>query len=170
MFSRMIKIGLLSDTHGYVHPELPRIFESCDEIWHAGDFGSIEVAEKLGSLKPLRGVLGNIDSREIILKYPETLRFICESVDVLMTHIGGYPGNYAPKLQKIMRTNPPKLFISGHSHILKIMYDKKNGCLHINPGAAGKNGIHQVITMVRFAIDGIQIKDVEVIEFSRDTN
>ncbi len=164
----MQRIGLLSDTHGFVHPELPRIFKDCDEIWHAGDFGNLQTVDTLKSIKPLKGVYGNIDSTDIRQEYPETLRFFCEEVDVVMTHIGGYPGNYAPDVRKIMQTHPPKLFICGHSHILKIIHDKKHNCLHLNPGAAGRHGFHKVISMLRFVIDKSAIKDMEIIEFPRD--
>lgn len=163
----MRKIGLLSDSHGFVHPEIERIFQDCDEIWHAGDLGSITVVDTLRSLKPLRAVHGNIDGTEIRSDLPETLRFMCEKVDVLMTHIGGYPGNYAPAIKTIMQTRPPKLFISGHSHILKIMYDSKHNCLHLNPGASGKTGLHKVISMLRFTITHHHIHDMEVVEFDR---
>ncbi|MFP4691581.1 MAG: metallophosphoesterase family protein [Bacteroidales bacterium] len=163
----MKRIGLISDTHGFVHPEIPRIFASCDEIWHAGDFGSLEVAEKLNSIKPLRGVYGNIDGYETRRVYPRFLRFKCEDLDVLMTHIGGYPEHYSPDVKPIIESSPPDLFISGHSHILKVMPDNRNRLLHINPGAAGRSGIHQVITMVRFNIEGKKIKDLEVLEFQR---
>ena len=163
----MKQIGLLSDTHGFVHPEIPRIFDACDEIWHAGDFGSLEVAEKLSSIKLLRGVHGNIDGQDIRRTYPRFLRFRCESVNVFMTHIGGYPGRYAPDVKPIIESEPPDLFISGHSHILKVMPDQRNKLLHINPGAAGRSGIHKVITMIRFSIDEKEIKDLEVIEFKR---
>jgi uncharacterized protein len=166
----MKRIGLLSDTHGFVHPEIPRIFKDCDEIWHAGDFGSIGVAEQLRTVKYLRGVFGNIDGLDVRMEFPEYLRFNCESTDVLITHIGGYPGNYSPTVRQIMNSNPPLLFISGHSHILKVMHDKKYNCLHINPGAAGRNGFHHVITMIRFVVDGANIKDLEVIEFPREKN
>ncbi len=161
-------IGLLSDTHGYIHPELPRIFQHCDEIWHAGDFGDWQTIEKLKNIKPLRGVFGNIDGTEIRAEFTEMLRFKCEEVDVLITHIGGYPGNYSPNIRSIMKINPPKLFISGHSHVLKIIYDKKHECLHLNPGAAGRHGFHKVISMLRFTIDGPTIKDMEVVEFPRE--
>jgi len=164
----MRRIGLLSDTHGYIHPELPRIFKDCDEIWHAGDFGNHDTAETLRSIKPLRGVYGNIDGADVRMEFPEFLRFWCEEVDVLITHIGGYPKNYAPSVRNIMQTKPPTLFISGHSHILKVMHDKKYNCLHINPGAAGKSGFHKVITVIRFTIEGKNIKDLEVVEFPRN--
>ncbi len=163
----MKKIGLLSDTHGFIHPELPRIFDKCDEIWHAGDFGSLDVAFELQKMKPLRGVHGNIDDMHIRKRFPEVQRFKCEEVDVMITHIGGYPGNYSSKVLQTMQIIPPGLFISGHSHILKVMHDKKFNLLHINPGAAGKQGLHRVITMIRFVIDGKNIKDLEVVEFDR---
>ncbi len=165
----MRKIGLLSDTHGFIHPELEHIFKDCDEIWHAGDFGNLETADTLRKLKPLRGVYGNIDDTGIRSEFPEILRFNCEEVDVLMIHIGGYPGSYSAKVREIMRVRPPKLFISGHSHILKIMFDKKHNCLHLNPGAAGRYGFHKVISMLRFVIDGPHIKDMELVEFPRET-
>ncbi len=163
----MKRIGLLSDTHGHIHPEIPRIFESCDEIWHAGDFGSIEAVRKLHAIKHLRGVHGNIDGMEIRMLFPEMLRFQCEGVDVLMTHIGGYPGRYESKVLNILKINPPGLFISGHSHILKVMHDDHHNLLHINPGAAGRQGLHRNITMVRFVIDKATIKDLEVVEFDK---
>ncbi|TVQ94246.1 MAG: metallophosphoesterase [Bacteroidetes bacterium] len=164
----MRRIGLLSDTHGYIHPEIPRIFKDCDEIWHAGDFGNLDTIETLRSIKPLRGVFGNIDGTDVRIEFPEFLRFRCEEVDVLITHIGGYPGNYSPAVRQIMQTKPPQLFISGHSHILKVMHDKKYNCLHMNPGAAGRSGFHKVITVIRFTIDGKNIKDLEVVEFPRN--
>jgi uncharacterized protein len=164
----MRRIGLLSDTHGYVHPELARIFKDCDEIWHAGDFGNMDTINELRALKPLRGVYGNIDSSDIRREFPEVLRFTCEEIDVLITHIGGYPGNYHPPVKALMQVQAPRLFISGHSHILKIIHDKKYNCLHLNPGAAGRHGFHKVISMLRFAIDGSIIKDMEIVEFPRE--
>ncbi|HRE50368.1 MAG TPA: metallophosphoesterase family protein [Flavitalea sp.] len=163
----MTRIGLLSDTHHYLDENIFRHFEHCDEIWHGGDFGTAELAEKLSSFKPLKAVYGNIDGYDIRSLFPETLRWRCEQVDVLMTHIGGYPGRYAPAVKAEMLRAAPQLFISGHSHILKIMYDKSYGCLHINPGAAGKQGWHQMRTIVRFAIDGDDIRDCEVIELGK---
>lgn len=163
----MKRIGLLSDTHGYLHPELPRIFEQCDEIWHAGDFGTLASLDALKEIKPVKGVYGNIDNTDIRMECPEIQRFSCEEVDVLMIHIGGYPGNYSPKVREIMKAKPPGLFICGHSHILKIIYDKKYNCLHLNPGAAGKHGFHKTISVLRFVIDGKIIKDMEIIEFER---
>lgn len=163
----MKRIGILSDTHAHIHPEIPRIFASCDEIWHAGDFGSIEAVKELQAIKPLRGVHGNIDGMEVRSLFPEFLRFSCEGVDVLMTHIGGYPGRYESKALQILKVNPPGLFISGHSHILKVMHDDRFNLLHINPGAAGRQGLHRKITMVRFVIDKSIIKDLEVVEFDK---
>ncbi len=163
----MKRIGLLSDTHGFVHPEIPRVFADCDEIWHAGDFGDEQVAEKLQAIKPLRGVHGNIDDQGIRRLFPRFLRFHCEELDVLMTHIGGYPGRYAPDVKPMLEAGPPDLFISGHSHILKVMPDKRLDLLHMNPGAAGRSGIHRVITMLRFVVEKDTIEDLEVIEFDR---
>ena len=160
----MKRIGLLSDTHGHWDNKFETYFDSCDEIWHAGDIGSIAIAEKFESLKPFRAVFGNIDDNKTRLQYPETTRFTIEDVDVLMTHIGGYPGRYDPIIRSQLTSNPPKLFICGHSHILKVIYDKKLECLHMNPGAAGIYGFHKVRTILRFIIDGSNIKDLEVIE------
>lgn len=163
----MTRIGLLSDTHSYLDEAVFKHFESCDEIWHAGDFGNMEVADALGAFKPLRGVYGNIDGQDIRAVYPEQLRFFCEEVDVWITHIGGYPGKYSPQVRDEIRKNPPKLFICGHSHILKVMFDQKLSCLHMNPGAAGKQGWHKVRTLVRFSIDADRIENLEVIELAR---
>jgi putative phosphoesterase len=162
----MTRIGLLSDTHGYLDDAIFKHFESCDEIWHAGDFGSLTLANQLADFKPLRGVYGNIDGRDIRAIYPEHLRFTCEKVHVWMTHIGGYPGKYHPKIKAELYQNPPQLFIAGHSHILKVIYDPKISCLHMNPGAAGKEGWHQVRTLLRFAISEEKIHTLEVIELS----
>jgi putative phosphoesterase len=163
----MTKIGLLSDTHNYLHNKIFEYFKNCDEIWHAGDIGNIELADKLNKFKPLRAVYGNIDGQDVRAVYHKDLRFMCEKVDVWITHIGGYPGRYAPEVRKKIKLNPPKLFISGHSHILKVIYDKKLNLLHVNPGAAGKYGIHKVITLVRFTIDINKIKDFEIIEIKK---
>jgi putative phosphoesterase len=157
-------IGLISDTHNYLDDAVFRHFDKCDEVWHAGDFGTAEVSDKLKAFKPLKGVYGNIDGYDIRSEFPETIRFNCEEVDVLMTHIGGYPGKYAPAIRPQLLANPPKLFICGHSHILKVMYDEKLQCLHMNPGAAGKSGWHKVRTLIRFVVDGNQMKNCEVIE------
>lgn len=162
----MKKIGLISDTHSYWDDKYQLYFDTCDEIWHAGDIGKLEIAQKLNAIKPLRAVYGNIDGQDIRAEYPEFFRFNIENVDVLMTHIGGYPGKYIPKVKHILETKPPQLFICGHSHILKVMYDSKFKCLDINPGAAGKYGFHKVRTIVRFVIDDNNMKDLEVIELS----
>ena len=159
----MTKIGLLSDTHGYLDEAVFKHFEDCDEIWHAGDFGS-DVADRLAAFKPLKGVYGNIDDKIIRQQFPEHLRFNCEQVDVWMTHIGGYPGKYAPAIREEIYNKPPKLFITGHSHILKVMFDPKIQCLHINPGAAGKSGWHKVKTLIRFCISDEKIHTLEAIE------
>ena len=159
----MKKIGLLSDTHGFLDDAIYKYFDDCDEIWHAGDFGA-NVAEPLAKFKPLRGVYGNIDGKEIRSEFPEHLKFNCENVAVWMTHIGGYPNHYAPQVKEEIYTKPPKLFISGHSHILKVMYDDKIKCLHINPGAAGKSGWHKVKTLIRFCISEENIHTLEAIE------
>lgn len=159
----MKKIGLLSDTHGFLDDAIYKYFDECDEIWHAGDFGS-NVAEPLAKFKLLRGVYGNIDGKEIRSQYPEHLKFNCEKVAVWMTHIGGYPNHYAPQVKQEIYTKPPSLFISGHSHILKVMHDDKIKCLHINPGAAGKSGWHKVRTLIRFCISEEKIHTLEAIE------
>ena len=162
-----MKIGLMSDTHGFLDQRFIRHIRGCDEIWHAGDFGNIETAGRLSSIKLLRGVYGNIDGQIVRIAYPEILRFSCENVDVLIKHIGGYPGNYDRSVIQLIRENPPKLFISGHSHILKVIFDKKYNLLHINPGAAGKSGLHKVQTMVKFTVNQSEIKDLEVVELER---
>ncbi len=163
----MIKIGLLSDTHCYVHPKIYDFFADCNEIWHAGDIGDIATADELNAFKPLKAVYGNIDGHIVRSSYPESLIFNCENVKVYMTHIGGYPDRYAKQVKDIIKLETPNLFISGHSHILKVMYDQKHELLHINPGAAGRSGFHQVITLIRFCIDGINIKDLEIIELNK---
>jgi len=161
----MKKIGLISDTHSYLDPAVVfRHFDACDEIWHAGDFGEPAVAEALAAFKPLRGIRGNIDGREIHAQYPLQQSFTCEAVPVFMIHIGGYPGRYAPGTREAIRRQGARLFISGHSHILKIMYDEALQCLHMNPGAAGRQGWHKIRTIIRFAIDGPRIMNAEVIE------
>ena len=164
----MTRIGLLSDTHTFIHPRIFESFKDCDEIWHAGDIGNIKTAKKLNDFKPLRAVFGNIDGQKLREIYPETLIFNCEDVKVFMKHIGGYPGKYEKSARELIKLEKPKLFISGHSHILKVMYDKQNQLLHINPGAAGKFGLHKVITLVRFAISGNQIKDMKIIELNKN--
>lgn len=163
----MKKIGLLSDTHGYWDEKFTNYFSSCDEIWHAGDIGSEKIANQFETFKTFRAVHGNIDDYKIRSMYPEMIRFNIENVDILMTHIGGYPGRYEPSVNSILKKDPPKLFISGHSHILKVMYDKKLQCLHINPGAAGLYGFHKIRTLIRFILENGNIKDLEVIELGK---
>ena len=163
----MTRIGLISDTHHFLDEQVFEHFKNCDEIWHVGDFGTDEIANKLKNFKPLRGVYGNIDGYDIRSVYPEKLRWKCEGVKVMMTHIGGYPPRYNPAIKKELIADPAQLFISGHSHILKVMYDAKLECLHMNPGAAGKQGWHKIRTVIRFAIDGKEIKNCEVIELGK---
>lgn len=163
----MKKIALLSDTHSHWDDRYVRHFAGCDEIWHVGDFGSLEIANRLRAIAPLRGVSGNIDGQDIRREFPEVMRFCCEGVEVLMKHIGGYPGKYHRSIYPELFSHTPRLFISGHSHILKVMMDRQLGCLHINPGAAGLYGQHTVRTLMRFVIDGSNIRDLEVIELSQ---
>jgi len=159
-------IGLISDTHHYLDEAVFEHFKNCHEIWHGGDFGTIAVAEKLQAFKPLKGVYGNIDGPDVRAVYPEQLEFDCEGVKVMMRHIGGYPPKYNPATKKEILIHQPQLFISGHSHILKVMFDEKLNCLHMNPGAAGKQGWHKVRTLIRFVIDGKEMKNCEVIELT----
>lgn len=163
----MKKILLLSDTHSYIDKKILKYVKQADEVWHAGDIGDLSVTDTIKKLKPLRAVYGNIDGTEARMEFPLHNRFMCEEVAVWITHIGGYPGRYNPEIRKEINTNPPKIFISGHSHILKVMPDKKTGLLHMNPGAAGKHGFQQVRTMLRFEIDGKKIQNLEVIEFEK---
>jgi putative phosphoesterase len=165
----MTRIGLISDTHGFLDEAVFTHFKNCDEIWHAGDFGSPELAAKLAeqSSKPVRGVYGNIDGNDTRAIYPEQLVFGCEQVTVMMRHIGGAPPKYNPETKKELALHQPQLFISGHSHILKVMYDPAISCLHMNPGAAGKHGWHKIRTIIRFVIDGKEMKDCEVIELGK---
>jgi putative phosphoesterase len=160
----MTRIGLLSDTHSFLDEGVFKHFADCDEIWHAGDFGTLELAEQLAAFKPLKGVYGNIDGADIRQTFPEHLHFKCEEVNVWMTHIGGYPDKYSPTVKRTIYTKPPDLFISGHSHILKVMFDKKINCLHLNPGAAGKQGWHKIKTLIKFCISGKKIHNLEVVE------
>lgn len=160
----MMRIGLISYTHSFLDESVFRHFEQCDEIWHAGDFGNLELSDRLSAFKPLRGVYGNIDGNDIRTVYPEHLKFSCEQVNVWMTHIGGYPGKYNPRIRGEINQNPPDLFICGHSHILKVMFDPKIKCLHLNPGAAGKEGWHKVRTLLRFCITDKNIHTLEAIE------
>lgn len=159
----MTRIGLISDTHNFLHPAVFDHFKSCDEVWHAGDFGSIALANELAEFKPLKGVWGNIDGQDLRAQFPQTLIWNCEEVKIFMTHIGGYPNRYAPGIRQQLQKEKPGLFISGHSHILKIMFDESLQCLHMNPGAAGNQGWHKVKTLIRFTIDGKEMKDCEVI-------
>ena len=163
----MTKILLLSDTHSYIDDDILKYVKQVDEVWHAGDIGDLKVTDAIKQLKPLRGVYGNIDDAKIRVEFPENNRFMCEDVDVWITHIGGYPKAYNIRIREEIRVNPPKLFICGHSHILKVIPDKKLNLLHMNPGAVGKHGFHKVRTMLRFTIDGSKIENLEVIEFEK---
>ena len=163
----MKKILLLSDTHSYIDDHILTHVDWADEVWHAGDIGDLKVTDTIKKKKPLRAVYGNIDHKEARLEFPLNNRFVCEGVDVLITHIGGYPGRYSPAIRDEIYANPPKLFICGHSHILKVMPDKKRGLLHMNPGAIGKHGFHKVCTMLRFTVDNGKIENLEVIEVKR---
>lgn len=160
----MKRILLLSDTHSHIDDGILKYVDAADEVWHAGDIGDLAVADAIKKRKPLRAVYGNIDDNKARIEYPLHNRFMCEGVDVWITHIGGYPGKYNPNLRMRLAEHPPKLFICGHSHILKVMFDKKLNLLHLNPGAAGKSGFHQVRTMLRFKIDGDKIQNLEIIE------
>jgi putative phosphoesterase len=163
----MKTIGLISDTHNYLDESVFKHFANCDEIWHAGDFGSKDIADALKAFKPLRGVYGNIDGQDIRSIYPEQIIFNCEAVKVVIKHIGGYPKKYAPGVKETLVSEQANLFISGHSHILKVIFDNELNCLHMNPGAAGKQGWHQVRTLIRFVIDGKEMKNCEVIELKK---
>ncbi len=164
----MKRIGLLSDTHGFLNPKIFGYFEECDEIWHAGDIGITDTADQLEKFKPLRAVYGNIDGKDLRARYPEDLFFTLEGVRIYMTHIGGYPPRYNSRVRKIIQQEKPDLFIDGHSHILKIMRDPNiDNLLHINPGAAGKQGFHKISTLVRFSLDSGAIKDLQVIELGK---
>ena len=160
----MKRIGLLSDTHAYWDERYAKYFSECDEIWHAGDIGSMELVMRLQEIAPLRAVHGNIDGGDVRRMFPEKLRWTCEGADILMTHIGGYPGKYDARIRQQLYQRPPKLFISGHSHILKVQFDPQLKLLHINPGAAGLQGWQTVRTLVRFSVDKGEFKDLEVIE------
>lgn len=159
----MKKIGIISDTHSYWDDRYLKYFEPCDEIWHCGDICSTVLAERLAEFRPLRAVCGNCDGGDLRRRYPERLRFKCEDVDVLIKHIGGYPGHYDRSVFSSLVAMPPKLFVAGHSHILKVQYDRTLGMLHINPGAAGMQGWHVDRTLVRLTIDGDKMSDCEVI-------
>jgi putative phosphoesterase len=159
-----MKIGLLSDTHSHLDPQIFHYFADCDEIWHAGDIGRHELADKLEAFKPLRAVYGNIDDKKMQLRFPEHNRFSVEGLDVWITHIGGYPGKYPAKIKETMLLNPPGLYITGHSHILKVMPDPKFGLLHMNPGACGIEGWHKTKTLLRFDILEGKVSNLELIE------
>ena len=164
----MKNILLLSDTHSHLDEAMLKYINQADEVWHAGDIGDIKVTDEIKKLKPLRAVYGNIDNALIRSEFPLHNRFFCEEIDVWITHIGGYPGRYTPSVRESLNNNPPKLFITGHSHILKVINDKKLGLLHMNPGAAGIHGFHQVRTMLRFEIHKDKIQKLEVIEIQRN--
>ena len=164
----MKNILLLSDTHSHLDEAMLKYINQADEVWHAGDIGDIKVTDEIKKLKPLRAVYGNIDNALIRSEFPLHNRFFCEEIDVWITHIGGYPGRYTPSVRESLNNNPPKLFITGHSHILKVINDKKLGLLHMNPGAAGIHGFHQVRTMLRFEIHKDKIQKLEVIEIERN--
>lgn len=163
----MKKILLLSDTHSHIDDFILKYVAQADEVWHAGDIGNLAVTDAIQKLKPLRAVYGNIDDATARTEFPLHHRFLCEQVDVWMTHIGGYPNRYNPQIINELTLNPPKLFICGHSHILKVQFDKKHNLLHLNPGAAGIYGIHQVRTMLRFEIHTTEIKNLEIIEIKK---
>ncbi len=165
----MLKIGLLSDTHGSLPMAVSGFFRDCSEIWHAGDVGNIGVLDRLASLTKVRAVYGNVDGSEVRSEHPEILCFRVEDLEVVMMHIGGYPGNYSRKALEQIRSVKPGLFVSGHSHILKVIYDKKHQLLHLNPGAAGKEGWHKKITLLRFDIEGKEIRNLEINELPRST-
>lgn len=166
-FCFMTKILLLSDTHSYIDDQIMKYVRQADEVWHAGDIGDLIVTDTIKKEKPLRAVFGNIDNQDARKEFPLHNRFFCEKVAVWITHIGGYPGKYNLDIREEIVKNPPKIFICGHSHILKVMPDKKLGLLHMNPGAVGKHGFHQVRTMLRFEIDGESIQNLEVIELGK---
>lgn len=160
----MFRIGLLSDTHGYYDPRIAKLFSEVDEIWHAGDVGDYEVILQLNYIAPVIAVYGNIDGTPIRSRYPGHQRLKREGLDIWMTHIGGYPGNYDRRVRDVIYKDPPGLFISGHSHILKVIPDKKGGFLHMNPGSAGRNGMHHVRTLIRFEIEDGRVNNADVIE------
>lgn len=164
----MKTIGLISDTHSSLHPSVASFLAQCNEIWHAGDIGDVETAKAIATIKPLKAVYGNIDGQAIRSFYPLYQDFMCEDVKVLMIHIGGYPGRYSKEAKELINQIRPKLFIAGHSHILKVIPDKKYDLLHLNPGAAGKSGFHKVITAMKFVIDGSDIRDMEILEIERE--
>jgi putative phosphoesterase len=163
----MKKILLLSDTHSYIDDTILKYVRQADEVWHAGDIGDLIVTDTIKSFKPLRAVFGNIDGDKARMEFPLHNRFLCEDIDVWITHIGGYPGKYNQSIRSEIQNNPPKLFICGHSHILKVQFDISLNLLHMNPGACGIYGFHQVRTMLRFEIDGDKIQNLEIIELGK---
>jgi len=163
----MMKILLLSDTHGFIDKQIMKYVKLADEVWHVGDIGNFEVIDTIQKIKPLRAVYGNIDNKEIRAEFPLDAKFKVENIRVWMTHIGGYPNRYDKRIRDQIKQNPPKLFISGHSHILKVIYDNKLNLLHMNPGAAGKHGFHNVRTMLRFEINKSEIQNLEIIELEK---
>jgi putative phosphoesterase len=163
----MKKILLLSDSHSHIDDTILKYVNQADEVWHAGDIGDLIVTDSIKSLKPLRAVFGNIDDDKARMEFPLHNRFLCEDVDIWITHIGGYPGKYNQSIRSEIQNNPPKLFICGHSHILKVQFDKSLNLLHMNPGACGIYGFHQVRTMLRFEIDGDKIQNLEIIEIGK---
>lgn len=165
----MKKILLISDTHSYLEPRLNKYIESADEVWHAGDIGEITLCENISKTKPLKAVFGNIDGTDIRTAYPENLIFTCENIRILITHIGGYPGKYPTRIKHLITEHKPRVFICGHSHILKVMYDKEYDLLHINPGSCGMQGFHKVKTAVKFEIDKSEIKNLAIIELGSRT-
>lgn len=166
--NRMTRIGLLSDTHGSINEKIIDFFKDCNEVWHAGDIGTLSVTDRLAKHFNVRAVYGNIDGQDVRTVFPLHQKFICEDVNVWMTHIGGYPPKYYPEIRRELEKNSYGLFIAGHSHILKVIYDKQNNLLHINPGAAGNLGIHNVITAIRFCIDKKDIKELDILEIPRN--
>ncbi|MEE9407113.1 MAG: metallophosphoesterase family protein [Polaribacter sp.] len=163
----MKKILLLSDTHSFIDDQILKFVKQADEVWHAGDIGNLNVTDTIKKLKPLRCVFGNIDDNDARVEFPLDAKFEIENVTIWMTHIGGYPNNYYRRIREEIKNNPPKIFISGHSHILKVQYDKKLNLLHLNPGAAGNHGFHKVRTMLRFSLENGEIKDMEIIELAK---
>jgi putative phosphoesterase len=161
-------IGLISDTHNFLHPKILAFLNESDEIWHAGDIGSLDVINRLQKLKPIKAVWGNIDGQELRHSLPKTNIFLVDDIKVVMTHIGGYPGRYQGGISGLLKKEKPGLFVCGHSHILKVIYDQQYQLLHINPGAAGKFGSHKVLTAVRFQIEGKEISNLEILEIERE--
>jgi len=165
----MMRIGLLSDTHGWIYPGIYDFFADCKEIWHAGDIGNAATYETLSGFRPVRAVYGNIDGQDVRQLCPEVQLFHCDDLKVMIKHIGGYPGRYDRSVKELLKKEEPGLFISGHSHILKVIYDDKLGLMHMNPGAAGRSGLHSKITCLRFSVEGSDIRDLEILEKERKT-